>query len=60
MLNKVRNFLRDEGGASLAEYAVLLVILGGVVTILIGQLGPAIQNRLTEATQAVNGGPAEE
>jgi Flp pilus assembly pilin Flp len=55
MLNKVRNFLRDESGASLAEYAVLLVILGGVVTILISQLGPAILNRLTEATNAVNG-----
>lgn len=57
MLNKVRNFLRNESGASLAEYAVLLVILGGVVTILTAQLGPAIQNRLTQATTAVNGGP---
>ena len=55
MFNKVRNFLRDESGASLAEYAVLLVIRGGVVTILTAQLGPAIQNRLTQATTAVNG-----
>lgn len=55
MMNKIRNFFRDESGASLAEYAVLLVILGGVVTILTVQLGPAIQDRLTEAADAVNG-----
>ena len=57
-MNAIRNFLRDESGASLAEYAVLLVILGGVVTILTVNLGPAIQNRLIAGANAVNNTPA--
>ena len=55
LLKKLRSFRREESGASLAEYAVLLVILGVVGVATITGLGTAIQNRLIAGTQAVNG-----
>ena len=53
MLNKVRNFLRDESGASLAEYAILLVIIGGATVVAITALQTGINARLNNATAVV-------
>jgi Flp pilus assembly pilin Flp len=53
MLNHVRNFFRDESGASLAEYAILLVILGGATIVALGALQTGINARINAAATTV-------
>lgn len=50
ILSKIRSFGREENGASLAEYAILLVILGVVGIGTITAFGTAIQGRMAQAT----------
>ncbi len=54
----LNDFMRDESGASAAEYALILAIVGvGIATAAVG-LGGAIQNAFTNATAAINTPPA--
>lgn len=51
------DFIRDESGASAAEYALILAIVGvGIATAAVG-LGSAIRGALTNATTAINTPP---
>lgn len=54
MLNAIRQFVKEEDGASGVEYAILLGIMGVAVAALVGPLGTAIGNALTNATNAIN------
>ncbi len=52
--NVLVSFGKDESGASAAEYALLLAIIGiGIVTAAQG-LGTAISNALNRATNCIN------
>jgi pilus assembly protein Flp/PilA len=49
------NMLRDDSGASAAEYALILAIIGGVVAIAAVTLGGAIGNAMDTASNCING-----
>lgn len=47
--------LRDDSGASAAEYALILAIIGAAVAIAAVTLGGAIGNALDTASNCING-----
>lgn len=49
----VKNFLRDESGASAAEYALILAVVGGGIAFAAFTLGGAITTAITEATNDI-------
>jgi pilus assembly protein Flp/PilA len=48
--------LRDESGASAAEYALILAIIGGAIAIAAVTLGGSISNALGKASNCINAG----
>jgi len=50
------NMLKDESGASAAEYALILAIIGSVIAIAALGLGEAIGGRMDAAAQCISGG----
>ena len=53
-MNKLVSFLKDESGASAAEYALILAIVGiGIVTAA-GTLRNAIAGRMNAAANCIN------
>jgi len=53
-MNKFVSMLRDESGASAAEYALILAIVGGAIAIAAVTLGKTIGNSLTVASNYIN------
>ena len=47
-------FLKDESGASAAEYALILAIIGAGVGVAVFTLGGAITTKVTKATNCLN------
>jgi pilus assembly protein Flp/PilA len=54
MVKFVKSFAMDESGASAAEYALILAIVGSAIALAAIALGGAIQGSLTRATNAIN------
>jgi pilus assembly protein Flp/PilA len=54
LLNTVQSFCRDEEGAALVEYAVLLGVLLGVTILVITTLGTNVSNKFAAANTALN------
>lgn len=54
MTKLVRGFLRDESGASAAEYALILAIVGAGIAVAAAALGGAISGALNSATTAIS------
>lgn len=54
----VKNFLRDESGASAAEYALILAIVGAAIVTGAIALGDAIGNELTDTAACIDAGDA--
>ena len=52
-MNKFVAFLRDESGASAAEYVLILAIIGTVIATAAAALGTAITAKLTAATAVI-------
>lgn len=46
--------LRDEAGASAAEYALILAIIGGAIALAAIALGTSISNAMGSATNCIN------
>ena len=53
-MQKIISFLNDESGASAAEYALLLAIIGAGVGVAVFALGGAITSRVQTATACVS------
>lgn len=53
MLNAIRQFVKEEDGASAVEYAILLGIMGAAVAALVLPLGTAVGTSLTNATNSI-------
>lgn len=56
MKNFLKNFVRDESGASAAEYALILAIVGTGIAVAAGTLGTAISGALNDAATCINTG----
>lgn len=54
MLNFAKTFLRDESGASAAEYALILVIIGGVIVVGALALSNAIGGAMSSTAEVIN------
>lgn len=60
MMNLLRSIKVNKSGASAAEYALMIAVMGGLVVVAIGLLGNNITNALTgsatnvTAAQALN------
>ena len=55
----VKNFLKllkDKSGASAAEYALILAIVGSAIAVAALGLGNAVGNRMNAAASCINGG----
>ena len=48
------NMLRDEAGASAAEYALILAIIGGAIALAALALGNAVSGAMNHATSCIN------
>ena len=55
-MNNFISMLRDESGASAAEYALILAIVGGAIAIAAVTLGKTIGNSITTASNCINKG----
>jgi pilus assembly protein Flp/PilA len=50
------NMLRDDSGASAAEYALILAIIGGAIALAAVALGGAINGAMTKAKTCIEAG----
>jgi len=50
------NMLRDDSGASAAEYALILAIIGGAIALAAITLGQTISNSLKKASNCISAG----
>jgi pilus assembly protein Flp/PilA len=50
------NMLRDDSGASAAEYALILAIIGGAIALAAVALGGAINGSMTKAKTCIAAG----
>lgn len=51
----ISRFLKDEGGASAAEYVLILALVGGGIAVAAGLLGTAISTELGNVTGCIDG-----
>lgn len=54
MRNFVTSFLRDDSGASAAEYALILAIIGSAIALAAIGLGGEVQEALVRAESELN------
>jgi len=53
MINLIKSFVRDESGASAAEYALILAIVGAGIAVAAGLLGSAISTAIITAKNTI-------
>ncbi len=51
------NMLRDDSGASAAEYALILAIIGAGIALAAFGLGKAISNSMSDSASCINAQP---
>jgi pilus assembly protein Flp/PilA len=54
-MTKFASFLRDESGASAAEYVLILTIIGTTLAAAVLTFGSAMAGALGKATATING-----
>lgn len=52
------NMLKDQSGASAAEYALILAIVGAAIAIAAVTLGKSVSGAMTNAATCINAGSA--
>jgi len=58
MKNFLNSFLRDESGASAAEYALILVVVGLAIVVGASTLSTAIGNAMSDTADCIDNGTA--
>lgn len=56
MTNFLKNFANDESGASAAEYALILVVVGMAIVVGATTLATSIGGAMTDASTCIDGG----
>ena len=54
MVKFVTSFLRDDSGASAAEYALILAIVGSAIAVAAFTLGTTIANAMNDASNLIS------
>ncbi len=60
MVKFVTSFLRDDSGASAAEYALILAIIGSGIAIASFTLGESISTAMGTASDCITQAPSED
>jgi len=55
MLNLVSKFIKDDSGASAAEYALILAIVGVGIAVAAGALGTSIKDTINKSAACISG-----
>ena len=55
-MNIFVKLIRDQSGASAAEYALILAIVGGAIALAAVTLGKTISNSMSKASNCINAG----
>jgi pilus assembly protein Flp/PilA len=58
MTNFIRKFVNDESGASAAEYALILVVIGLAIVVGATTLAHSIGNAMDKTASCINSGTA--
>jgi len=53
-MSKFVSFLKDESGASAAEYAIIIAVVGAALVIALGILNTAINGSMTTSAAVIN------
>ena len=56
-VSMIRQFLRDDSGAELAEYAVAVAILVAIAVVVYQTLGNAIDNKMNQVADEIEPAP---
>ncbi len=48
-MEKIRNFFKDESGASAVEYGLLVSLIACVIVLAVKSLGSTLNTKITEA-----------
>jgi pilus assembly protein Flp/PilA len=54
-MEKIRNFFKDESGASAVEYGLLVALIAVVIIVSVTALGQAISGVFTSASGSIAG-----
>ncbi|MCL4502914.1 MAG: Flp family type IVb pilin [Deltaproteobacteria bacterium] len=54
MMNALRNFVKDESGASAVEYGLLVALIAVVIMGAVTTLGTTIKGMFTNVTNQIN------
>jgi pilus assembly protein Flp/PilA len=57
-VTRIIHFVEDEAGASAAEYALILAIIGAAIAFAAVALGDAVANAMNGATDCINNPPS--
>jgi pilus assembly protein Flp/PilA len=52
-MEKIRNFFKDESGASAVEYGLLVSLIACVIVLAVKSLGTTLNAKFTEADTAI-------
>jgi pilus assembly protein Flp/PilA len=55
MLNQIMRFMKEEDGATMVEYGLMVALIAVVVMVTVGPLGIAIANMFTTVTGQITG-----
>jgi len=53
LMEKVRDFFKDEKGQTLVEYALILVLIAIVVLLMLGGTGKSVNNTFSKVNSAL-------
>lgn len=54
-MNTIKNFLKDESGLELSEYAIAAALIAATIAAIFTQLGAAILTKITALKEAIAG-----
>jgi len=54
-MEKIRNFFKDESGASAVEYGLLVSLIAVVIVTAVGLLGQTLNQKFTDANTGIAG-----
>lgn len=56
LANLVRSFAKEEDGATMVEYGVMVALIAAVCIVIIGTLGTQVNTAFTTTSNALPGG----
>jgi len=54
-MEKIKRFLKEEEGATMVEYGLMVALIAAVVMVAVGPLGEAIRDMFTGVTTEISG-----